>query len=211
LPSDHRHTLKWECQVIGSTRIGLAGFGVVLTANFAFVSLARADVFEIGDNGTVIVKAGSSIGDTMPDLPANALTIVAQDRSPQPFGSALAAAAETSGLSPTLLAALVSQESGWNPQARSPKGAVGLTQLMPATARQLRVNPANPSENLAGGARYLRFLYDRFDGDLEKTLAAYNAGPGRVAQVGRIPAITETRGYVAGIAARLTAVALKGQ
>ena len=105
-------------------------------------------------------------------------------------------AAAAANVSPTLLSALVWQESRWNAQALSPKGAMGLAQLMPATARYLGVNPADPVANLNGGARYLRQLLDQFDGNVEKALAAYNAGPGRVRSAGGVPAIAETQNYV---------------
>jgi soluble lytic murein transglycosylase-like protein len=108
-------------------------------------------------------------------------------------------------ISPALLEALVWQESRWRENAVSPVGARGLAQLMPGTARQLGVNPDDPHANLEGGARYLREQLDRFGGDLEKALAAYNAGPGRVIRANGIPAITETRNYVSAILARLSA------
>ena len=107
-------------------------------------------------------------------------------------------------LSPTLIEALVWQESRWNAAARSPVGARGLAQLMPGTARYLGVNPDDPLANLEGGARYLREQLDRFDGDIERALAAYNAGPGRVIAAGGIPRIRETQGYVASIMGRLS-------
>lgn len=107
-------------------------------------------------------------------------------------------------LSPSLLEALVWQESRWNAQARSPAGAHGLAQLMPGTARQLGVNSADPRANLEGGARYLRLQLDTFGGDVEKALAAYNAGPHRVERAGGIPDIRETRAYVAAIMMRLS-------
>jgi soluble lytic murein transglycosylase-like protein len=107
-------------------------------------------------------------------------------------------------LSPALIEALVWQESRWQAQARSPVGAQGLAQLMPGTARYLGVDAGDPFANLEGGARYLREQIDRFDGDLEKALAAYNAGPGRVAQAGGVPAIRETKAYVAAIMGRLS-------
>jgi soluble lytic murein transglycosylase-like protein len=106
-------------------------------------------------------------------------------------------------LSPSLLEALVWQESRWRENARSPVGAQGLAQLMPGTARYLGVDPSDPFANLEGGARYLREQLDRFDGDLEKALAAYNAGPGRVERAGGIPNIRETKQYVAAIMGRL--------
>lgn len=90
---------------------------------------------------------------------------------------------------------LVQQESGWNPSARSHKGATGLAQLMPATARRLGVNMHDPHQNLEGGARYLRMMYDRF-GSWRLALAAYNAGPGAVEKYNGIPPYRETQNYV---------------
>lgn len=107
-------------------------------------------------------------------------------------------------ISPTLLEAVVWQESRWNERAVSPAGARGLAQLMPGTARQMGVNPDDPMSNLEGGARYLRMQLDAFDGNIEKALAAYNAGPLRVQRAGGVPGIRETQAYVAAIMARLT-------
>lgn len=111
--------------------------------------------------------------------------------------------AERFDLSPTLIEALVWQESRWRETAVSHAGARGLAQLMPGTAAYLGVDPDDPMQNLEGGARYLREQLDRFDGDLEKALAAYNAGPGRVIRANGIPNIRETRHYVAAIMGRL--------
>lgn len=107
-------------------------------------------------------------------------------------------------ISPSLLEAVVWQESRWNERAVSPVGARGLAQLMPGTAAQMGVNSADPMANLEGGARYLRLQLDAFGGNIEKALAAYNAGPARVMKAGGIPNIRETRAYVAAIMARLT-------
>ncbi len=93
---------------------------------------------------------------------------------------------------------LVQQESGWNPRAVSHKGATGLAQLMPATARLLGVDVEDPRQNLEGGARYLRMMYDRF-GSWRLALAAYNAGPAAVEQHGGVPPFAETRSYVRAI------------
>lgn len=106
-------------------------------------------------------------------------------------------------LSPALIEALVWQESRWRHNAVSHAGAQGLAQLMPGTARDLGVDPRDPFANLEGGARYLREQLDRFDGNLEKALAAYNAGPGRVIAADGIPRIRETQLYVAAIMGRL--------
>ena len=105
------------------------------------------------------------------------------------------AAARRHNLPEDLFLRLVHQESGWNPAAVSSKGALGLAQLMPDTARLLRVDPLDPEQNLEGGARYLRMMYDRF-GNWELALAAYNAGPGAVDTHGGIPPFQETRQYV---------------
>lgn len=105
-------------------------------------------------------------------------------------------AARRYGLDPALVDAVVRAESGYDPQATSPAGAVGLMQLMPATARALGVaDPYDPAQNVEGGVRYLRGLLDRF-GDVALALAAYNAGPGAVVQFGGMPPYRETRAYV---------------
>lgn len=102
---------------------------------------------------------------------------------------------------PDLFTRLVQQESNWNPRARSHKGAIGLAQLMPFTARKLGVNPHDPRQNLEGGARYLRQMYDRFR-SWRLALAAYNAGPAAVEKHGGIPPYRETRNYVKKIMGR---------
>lgn len=108
------------------------------------------------------------------------------------------AAARKHGVPEDLFLRLVQQESGWNAGAVSNKGATGLAQLMPGTAARLGVDPAVPEQNLDGGARYLRMMYDRF-GSWRLALAAYNAGPGAVEQHGGIPPYTETKNYVKAI------------
>jgi len=114
----------------------------------------------------------------------------------QPFMDAIATAARRHGLDPKLLHALVLVESGYDPGVCSPVGACGLTQLMPATAGDLRVRDRfDPVENLRGGADYLARQIMEF-GDVRLALAAYNSGPGRVRRLGRIPEIPETRDYV---------------
>ena len=91
---------------------------------------------------------------------------------------------------------LIQQESGWRADAQSPDGAYGLTQLMPATARELRVDRTDPHDNLEGGARYLRQQYDRFGNNWRLALAAYNAGPGAVQKYNGVPPFAETQNYV---------------
>ena len=108
------------------------------------------------------------------------------------------AAAQRHGIAPPLLKAVMAAESNFDPFAVSEKGATGLMQLMPATARDMYVGDLlDPAQNIDGGARYLRLLQDRFGGDLEKVLAAYNAGPEAVRRSGgAIPRIPETQAYV---------------
>ena len=174
---------------------------------------------DIAPDGTVSVRQGageanwqvvtSPASNEMVDqngqliVPAWAYTDVGPAPVPAQYAAALNQAAAAANVSPSLLAALVWQESRWNAQAVSPKGAMGLAQLMPATARDLGVNPADPIANLNGGARYLRQLLDLFDGNVEKALAAYNAGPGRVRSAGGVPAIAETQAYVTSIVRRI--------
>jgi len=105
------------------------------------------------------------------------------------------AAARQHGVPVDLFKRLVQAESGWNPRAVSPKGAIGLAQLMPATARLLGVNPRDPKQNLEGGARYLSWQYKEFR-SWRLALAAYNAGPHNVKKYGGIPPFKETRNYV---------------
>lgn len=117
----------------------------------------------------------------------------------QPFEAAIADAADRHGLDRKLLHALVVVESAYRARACSPAGACGLTQLMPATASDLGVTDRfDPVQNLNGGADYLARQIVRF-GDLRLALAAYNAGPERVARLGRIPEIAETQAYVASV------------
>jgi soluble lytic murein transglycosylase-like protein len=106
-------------------------------------------------------------------------------------------AAQRHKVDPALVKAVISTESDWNPRAVSRKGAEGLMQLIPETAERFGVgNPMDPVQNVEGGTTYLRWLLDRYNGDLRKTLAAYNAGEGAVDQSGGVPRYRETQQYV---------------
>jgi hypothetical protein len=113
----------------------------------------------------------------------------------RPWAGAIDAAATKAGVDPRLLAAITQAESGFNPNALSGAGAVGLTQLMPGTAAGLGVDPTDPAANLDGGARYIAGQLDTF-GRVDLAVAAYNAGPGAVRQAGGVPDYPETQAYV---------------
>jgi soluble lytic murein transglycosylase-like protein len=217
-------------QLAAASLFGRTIFGrfapLAVASMMVCASSAGAQVMDIASDGTVSVRSGAgaaiwqvvnsapgraSDNEQAPEVPAAAITTSNDALIPQQYSAAVQSAAASASISPTLLAALVWQESRWNPQAVSTKGAMGLAQLMPGTARDLGVNPADPYANLVGGARYLRQLLDQFGGNVEKALAAYNAGPGRVRTAGGIPAIAETRNYVASIVRRISAVSTGGK
>lgn len=203
--------LKW------SPWLALAA-GMVVTA-----APARADVMEIGADGARWISGAQATApvvaetDVLPmaeavelsadyPVPAQAVADPALHAAAVPgaYAAKVHELARRFDLSPALIEALVWQESRWRTDAVSPVGARGLAQLMPGTARELGVDASDPFANLEGGARYLRAQIDRFDGDLEKALAAYNAGPGRVERANGIPNIRETKTYVAAIMGRLS-------
>ncbi|MDC7676573.1 lytic transglycosylase domain-containing protein [Asticcacaulis machinosus] len=146
---------------------------------------AYAQVFEVDAAGNLNPLCTS----LPPIVPASSATTY-------PFQAAIDRAAEAFDLSPDLIAAIIRQESGFNPSAISPRGAIGLMQLMPATARELGVNAYDPEQNIHGGAAYLRQQLDRFNGKLDVAMAAYNAGAGAVNRYGGIPPYRETRTYI---------------
>jgi hypothetical protein len=117
-----------------------------------------------------------------------------------PYGEIITSVAQTHGVDPLLVRALIHVESGDRPTARSHKGAMGLMQLMPSTARLYRVrNPYDPRANIAAGVKHLKSLLDRMGGAVELALAAYNAGEGAVKKFNGIPPYRETRDYVSRI------------
>ncbi|HET6200525.1 MAG TPA: lytic transglycosylase domain-containing protein [Candidatus Acidoferrales bacterium] len=121
----------------------------------------------------------------------------ASQGAPVKLASVVNKAAERNNVDPALVQAVIQNESAWNPNAVSPKGAFGLMQLIPSTAERFGVgNVFDPAENIEGGTRYLRELLDRYHGDLKKSLAAYNAGEQAVARFGGVPLYPETRSYV---------------
>lgn len=117
-----------------------------------------------------------------------------------PYGEIISSMSEAHGVNPMLVRALIQVESNYKPKARSNRGAMGLMQLMPSTAREYKVrNPYDPKANIAAGVRHLKTLIDRWGGSLEMALASYNAGEGAVKKFNGVPPYRETRNYVSRI------------
>ena len=190
--------------------------GLVLLALATIAPAARAEIAVLtngqtmkitghrteGDTVFLSLKGGGEVGTPASQLRGFVPDEVA-DEVAAPTGTraeleALAAdVARRHGLDPALVLAVASVESSFKPKAVSPKGALGLMQLMPATATSLGVEDAfDPETNLEGGSRYLAELLTLYGGDLRRALAAYNAGPGAVKRHGGIPPYRETRAYV---------------
>lgn len=192
----------------------LAQFLTVLVTASAICSAAETVCLKTGfclqadshtlRNETVALRIGSGIV----EFPLAQISEIRTAAAPSPAATevkaapgqntaaVLARAAEAQGLPQDFVRSVARVESGYRQNAISQKGAVGLMQLMPATAKSLGVNPELASENAQGGAMYLRSLLLRYHGDSALALAAYNAGPGAVSRFGGIPPYEETRRYV---------------
>ncbi len=185
---------------------------IALLRNGFTIQYARSEVagqttrlWLCADTGSGYIEVGSgeivaheAIPNAAPPTPPQ--TGPPKTTARDPLEKLIAGAAWRQGLDPDFVASVVKAESGFIPTATSPKGAQGLMQLMPHTAAALGVTDVlDPASNLEGGTRYLRQLLDRYDGDAVKALAAYNAGPQRVAEFGGIPPFPETYAYVARI------------
>jgi soluble lytic murein transglycosylase-like protein len=164
------------------------------TANFA-ATLASASA------PTPTAAAAAATAPTA-TLASTAATVPSALPAGTPYGAEITAAAQRNGLDPALLAGLIKQESGFNPNAGSPAGAQGLCQLMPGTARGLGVTDLHdPVQSIEGGAKYLAQQLETFHGDVARALAAYNAGPGAVQRYGGVPPYAETQNYVRAVQA----------
>jgi hypothetical protein len=151
-----------------------------------------------------VISKGRGSGRSQPGpAPAQPSTQFGPQSTPvpdTPISSLIDKTAQEHGVDPSLVRLVVQNESGFNPRAVSPKGAMGLMQLMPGTASLLGVqDPFNPAQNIAGGIRYLKQCLERFDNNVCLALAAYNAGPENVAKYQGVPPFAETRKYVANI------------
>jgi len=169
----------------------------VPTTNTSTMKAARQAAQEVDrlmalpvDRQTPRVKVGSQ---------PVVLSAISQERqlSPEEVDKAIDAAARRHGVDPNLVRAVVKVESNYNPRAVSRKGAMGLMQLMPYTAKSLNVgNAFDPNQNVDAGVRHLKMLLENYNGNVELSLAAYNAGSGAVSRNGGIPPYRETRDYV---------------
>jgi soluble lytic murein transglycosylase-like protein len=157
-------------------------------------SFSSALASATGTGNASFASLASPVGTT---TPASATSTSSSLPAGTPYAAEITAAAQANGLDPALLAGLIKQESGFNPNAGSGAGARGLTQLMPGTASGLGVtNVLDPVQSINGGAKYLKQQLEAFGGDTAKALAAYNAGPGAVQRFGGIPPYSETQNYV---------------
>ncbi len=177
--------------------------GVALAAiGLAAPETATAQIYSWRDaSGVLVVSNKVHEGATRTYVVARAQgfrsTRAVSDRKSGAYEALIASYAEAHGVSVDLVRAVIQAESAFNPQARSVKGAMGLMQLMPATAADYGVvDPYDPAENIRGGVAYLKSLLTRYSNDEELALAAYNAGPGAVERYGAVPPYRETRAYV---------------
>ncbi len=172
---------------------------VIFFFSLFIATAAAADIFKYTDENGVICYTDAPFGKKTEKVRAqkntNAngnVTVVSSD-----YGPYVQKAALKYEIEPELIHAVIRTESNGNHRAISKKGAMGLMQLMPSTANDLNVgNPFNPEENIEGGTKYLRYLLEKFNGNLTLALAAYNSGPKTVEKYGNVPPISETRQYV---------------
>lgn len=161
-----------------------------------------------GGQGGVLAKAGEAVGEFVEQVnPFNPPAAFAADvggdfrfvsGTPSTYRDVIIQASQETGIPTQVISALLKQESGFNPNAISSAGAIGIAQFMPGTARAMGINPRDPYQAIIGAARYLKQNLDKF-GDMNLALAAYNAGPGAVSQYGGIPPFAETQNYVRSI------------
>lgn len=155
--------------------------------------------YEGSSNFQALVERQKSIAVVNTGSPTG---VAGATKPPADISQMIQNASAQNGVDPSLISAVIKNESGFNPSATSPVGAQGLMQLMPGTAAGLGVsNSYDPQQNINGGAKYLRGLLDEFHGSLPMTIAAYNAGPGAVQKYGGVPPYAETKNYVNNVMA----------
>jgi hypothetical protein len=169
----------------------------------SFIDVPSADIVQIEHDSTPPPAVGKElhpVSTTPAPLGTNPTALIPKGSASVDVGQVVDSASDKYRLDPDLVNSVIRAESGFKVHAVSPKGAQGLMQLMPQTASKLGVpNAFDPAANVDGGTKYLRELLERYNFDLIKALAAYNAGPHRVEQYGGVPPYRETRKYVASI------------
>jgi soluble lytic murein transglycosylase-like protein len=178
--------------------------GIVIVLAWVATPLFAEDKIQafVSPNGKVVFTnlVDNAPAPIPPVLPVT--TDVLASEMPAPLKSLVDTIATTHGVDPALVRAVMKTESNFNRYAVSPKGALGLMQLIPTTGRRYGVRDFfDPKQNVEGGVRYLKFLLEKFKGNLDLSLAAYNAGENLVERLGRIPPIPETTNYVRKIRA----------
>ena len=184
----------------------IAGAGLLslaCAAAWAVGGQAAAQVLEIGDNGGVTTYAGPAVYTAEGARSLIAKPAAPAEAAPNEVARAIDEAAQRHAVSAPLAQAVAWQESRFRQEAVSPKGALGVMQLMPATARSLGVDAYDLHANIDGGVAYLSTMLQLFEGDLPRALAAYNAGPEAVQRYGGVPPYAETQAYVRAILAHL--------
>lgn len=176
-------------------------FAMLMAAISMAATPSRAQIASyVDEHGKLVFinadSPGAHSGSSMSGRPAASRAVWAPE-PPDRLKRIVEETAERHKVDPALVNAVISTESGWNPQARSRKGAVGLMQLIPGTAQRFGAgNPYDPVQNVEAGTAYLKALLDRYDGDLNLSLAAYNAGEHVVDRTNGVPHIFETQRYV---------------
>jgi hypothetical protein len=175
---------------------------LVCCSLFVALPIASADIYKYVDENGVICYTDAPFGKKPQQVikgstPAPSETAKAPITMQRDYSNYIHKSAAKYNLEPELIKAVIKTESNGNHRAVSRKGAMGLMQLMPSTANDMNVsNPFNPEENIEGGSRYLKYLLERFNGNVTLALAAYNSGPKTVEKYGNVPPIDETRQYV---------------
>ena len=190
-------------------QINASYYYILITATVGLLiyspTVSQADIYRYEDEEGIVHFTDAPtdkrfkifMRDIRKDKQLRTLLKMSRSVNPAEYDHIIKTSSDKYGVSASLIKAVIHAESGYNPNAVSHKGASGLMQLMPGTAKSLKVNNSfDPKDNVEGGVKYLRFLLDTFKGDVSLALAAYNAGLSKVAKYGGIPPYAETRNYV---------------